>query len=419
MQSDREGSQERSNYDAIFSEVFAPAVTAYVEWVLEQAARAGIGRLYFLARDGWLMYQAAQSLAASRGITTELRYLKTSRYSLRTAEYRLLGKDCLDTVCAGGINISFRTMMKRAALSDEEAWQIAELTGYGKRYRESLSYGEIRKVRSALAGTEQFFTYVREHAESCYEQTAGYLRQEGLMEDTPYAVVDSGWIGTVQLSLQRLVSAGMGREQELQGYYFGLYELPKGARRENYHSFYLAPGRNLCRKARFSVCLFEAVCSSPEGMTLSYVRHRGKYLPVESAGKNPNASRMRRNTELLEAYLEAYPAAARETGTAACRKLLRCMGTPSVTEARTLGTLLFCDDVLEQQMQSVAAAWDREELKKRRFVRRLLIRLGIDKATLCESGWPEGSIVLLGGRVKAALRQERMYKYCMYIRKAL
>ena len=34
-------------------------MVSYVEWVLEEALRSGKKRIYFLARDGWLMYQTA------------------------------------------------------------------------------------------------------------------------------------------------------------------------------------------------------------------------------------------------------------------------------------------------------------------------------------------------------------------------
>ena len=44
----------------------APVLVEFVKWVLRSAGEHGIRRIYFLARDGWPMYQAARILAEER-----------------------------------------------------------------------------------------------------------------------------------------------------------------------------------------------------------------------------------------------------------------------------------------------------------------------------------------------------------------
>lgn len=421
-------------YDEIFLHVFAPVLTEYVGWVLDQARLSGKRRLYFLARDGWLMYRAALKLEAVRKTGLELQYLKVSRYALRMAEYHLLGEKCLDTICVGGIDITFEKLMKRAALTEEEALYIADLTGYRDRYRTPITYAEIQRLKAALTGSTTFFQYVKQHSIECYGNAVGYLSQEGLLEEIPYAFVDSGWIGTTQASMEQLVSNASGMPRKLEGYYFGLYELPKGVRQEGYHCFYFSPWKDIRKKVRFSVCLFETVLSSPAGMTIGYRRIGDGYEAVESSRKNPNGGMMERNQELLEGYLDCYAGQTSEATMPADRLLQYtarenlhlieslfgiCMGTPTAVEADILGSLRFCDDVLELQMQDVAAPWDAEEIRKQRFFNKLLVKLGVKKDVLHESGWPEGSIVRAGVGVDGALRQERYYKYFMYYRKSL
>ena len=41
-------------------EILAPALNDFVLWILRKAQRNGIRRLYFLARDGYLMYRCAR-----------------------------------------------------------------------------------------------------------------------------------------------------------------------------------------------------------------------------------------------------------------------------------------------------------------------------------------------------------------------
>ena len=67
----------------------------------------------------------------------------------------------------------------------------------------------------------------------------------------------------------------------------------------------------------------------------------------------------------------------------------------------------------------MAAEWDLEEIRKQRFINKLLIKMNIRKQELHESAWHEGSITKAGGRIKSHLRQERMYKLFMYTRKAI
>lgn len=430
-----------SDYENIFLHIFAPSVTSFTKWVLDKAYALGIKRLYFLARDGWLLRHAAEILAEDAGYGLELRYLKVSRYSLRMAQYRLLGEKCVDLICIGGIDISFQKMMKRAALTEDEARHVAELAGFGKQYLTPLNFAQIQELKKVLAGTLPFLEYVKKHSEECYNSTLGYLEQEGMMEDLPYALVDSGWIGTTQMSLQQLVSAALGQERKMEGFYFGLYELPREADSCGYHGYYFTPQKGFLRKARFSVCLFETVLSSPGGMTLGYEKKGDHYLPREDEGGNPNRKIMECNRKLLGQYVQAYAASLKGGGknqtfplprpwkhlglylpkdTALVGKLLKmCMGTPTKTEAELLGSLLFCDDVLELQMQKVAADWDGAEIRKQRFISKILIKLNRKKEKLNESGWPEGSIAKAGGDVRENLRQERMYKYFMYARKAL
>ena len=38
---------------------------------------------------------------------------------------------------------------------------------------------------------------IYEKSDAAYETTIGYLRQEGLLDNVRYAIVDSGWVGTI------------------------------------------------------------------------------------------------------------------------------------------------------------------------------------------------------------------------------
>lgn len=426
-------------YEESFLHIWAPAITDYVEWVLEKAVQTGKKKLYFLARDGWMMYHAAQRIIDKRMLDIEVSYLKVSRYAIRSAEYYLLGEKSLDLICLGGIDVNFERIMKRALLTDEEARRVARIAGYEERYAHVLNYRQIQELKSRLKDVKILFKYIEEHSKINYENTVGYLRQEGLMEDKPYALVDSGWIGTLQMSLQHLVSAETGKERRIYGYYYGLYDVPKDAEGEQYESYYFGK-KSVWKKVYFSNCLFETVFSSPGGMTIGYEKKDDKYQAVESERKNPNKELMMEFKSLLMMYVDERMRNAPELGRNKERKavsdmhesesltlsrrrnsrrLARLMSSPTTEEAEAYGSMKFCDDIIEFKLQPVAAEWDAKELKKQSFVSKMLIKLNIKKEELHDSAWPEGSITNCDSRVRHHLRQERMYKLFMYTRKAI
>ncbi len=409
-----------------FLYVLAPTIIEYVNWVLKTAISQGKKRLYFLARDGYLMYQLAKRMAEDRKLDIEIRYLEVSRYAIRSAEYYFLGPKSLETICVGGIDITFEKIMKRALLTDEEAKEIARLAGYEERYKEGLNYRQIQSLKEILRKLPELFQYIGRHSKECYQNVCGYLKQEGLFESIPYALVDSGWIGTLQMSIQNVIAHETKTDQKVCGYYFGLYEIPKEAEEGQYQSYYFGP-KAVKRKIYFSNCFFETVFSALQGMTMGYEWKEQAYLPVYSEKKNPNGKEIQRFKRLLLDFGDSYLSYEHvsdilweQEGKQVVPELLKLfMGTPTYEEAKSYGRLQFCDDVLELQMQNVAAEWDKEELRNQRFLRKTLIRLNKIKEQLHDSAWPEGSIVLLGERVRKSLRQERMYKRFMYMRKAM
>ena len=188
----------------IYECVLAPTLYEFVLWVLQEALQSGKKRLYFLARDGYQMYLAARQLCKQYDLDIECRYLKVSRYAVRVPEYHLLGERCLERICVGGIDVTFEKIMQRAALTDKEAEEIAALAGYTENYRKVINYHEVMQLKDRLKKIPLLFHYIDSHSKEAYGTAIGYLTQEGLLEQIPYALVDSGWIGTIQQSIEHL-----------------------------------------------------------------------------------------------------------------------------------------------------------------------------------------------------------------------
>ena len=436
---------------AIYYTVFAPVLVSFVEWVLQEAKKKGIQRLYFLARDGYQMYLVAEWLCKSRKYDIECKYLYGSRYAWRMAEFALVGEACLDMICLGGIDVTFEKIMKRGGLTEEECLIVAKELGFVKNYKKILSYAQVQQLKKPLKESKTFLPFVYAHSKEAYENTIAYFKQEGLLDSVPYALVDSGWVGSLQKTLQQLLCYA-GKKKQLQGFYFGLYELPKGVKKEKYYTYYFSSTKGIKKKVYFSNCLYEAVYSAPHGMTISYKKVEELYQPVFYKRHNLNQARMEQMEVWLQEFLLEYQTQENTWNKQErlkeyqkqennriilwekvnCNKkwnvdekrkqkvvfsiLKKLMGTPLKEEVELYGTLLFSDDVTEQHTQSVARELTEQEIKNQYVWNKIFIMLGLKKQTLKESAWIEGSIALNEKQTWWAIR---WYKYLIYIRKWL
>lgn len=410
--------------------ILAPVLVEFVKWILRSAGEHGIRRIYFLARDGYPMYRAAEILSKESFPQIECRYLKCSRYSLRIPSFHLLGRAALEQICLGGIDVTLRKVLRRGGLTDREAEETAEVMGREREIDRILSYPQVLGLREVLERTELFWKYVSAHAEKAYGAAVGYLRAEGLLEDMDYALADSGWTGSIQQTLSML-TASAGYRGKISGYYFGLWHIPAGAEKEEYHAYYFGPLGKIRRKVYFSNSLFECICSEPARMTAGYRQTPEGFLPEAEPGEIEN----REELELIHRAVirRAGQEAVRTDGQSASpgvsaregricgrkriwREMERLMSRPGRCQAEAFGRMKFTDDVLDAG-HVLAPVLPEREIRRNHFAARILSMTGIRREPVRESAWMEGSIVRSGGQVRLHLLQYRIYKYLLYIKK--
>lgn len=406
----------------VFRWVLGPALGAFVRWLLEEAEEAGIRRLYFLARDGYWFFEAARILGGTFRQPVDCRYLNCSRQSLRLPLFHKNRQGALDAVCRSGLRVTPGRILRRAGLTEEERAETLRLLALPFGAEDPVPYARLAEVRRGLEGCGYFLACLDRHSREAWPGLAGYLRQEGLLDEIPAAVVDSGWTGTIQQSLGEAL-AHLGRKGRLTGYYWGLYELPGGVRRADYRSYAFSPEGDWRWKAGFNNNLFEAAYTAPHGSTLGYRREGEAYLPVYGALPESRRAFIRRTGEYLMAYTRKLseegrvpfsPEADRQT----VRRLLRAfMGAPTPEEAAVFGALPFSDDVLEGEETPLAAPLTEGDLREGHALPRLLAAAGLRAGPERESAWYEGSAVLSGRHVRRHLRQNRLVQLLRHGRK--
>ncbi len=68
-------SERENSLISVAAGVAGPILTSYVYWVLSQAASQRVKKLYFISRDGQILFKVAQRLNNDLRFPIELRYL--------------------------------------------------------------------------------------------------------------------------------------------------------------------------------------------------------------------------------------------------------------------------------------------------------------------------------------------------------
>jgi FMN phosphatase YigB (HAD superfamily) len=192
---------------------FAPMLVGYALWVAGQARLRGIKRLYFVARDGAVMLDAARHVLGAVAPELELRFLHGSRQpwifgAAATSEVML------ERWVTPRRDFTARTALARVALTAERAH---ELTGDPltdpARQDVPLSADERERLAALLRRTP-LVEVVRAAADRTAQETLAYLRQEGLLDGVPSALVDAGWEGRTAAAFDHVVRRGDGGQAE-------------------------------------------------------------------------------------------------------------------------------------------------------------------------------------------------------------
>lgn len=400
MRSDRAGDLGR----LLAAEFAGPILFDYVWWVLRRAEEKGVKRLYFLARDGYLLYEIAKRFCQAYALPVECRYLYCSRISLRTPSYCLIGDEAYHLLLLGGYRVTLASLLDRLLLTTEERQRVCVECGMDVMDLEALlSPKELNDVREKLCRSTTYARLLQEHSAAAYPTAIGYLRQEGLFEQEIVALVDSGWTGSMQRSLRQLLTSD-GFSGRVVGFYFGMYGVPK-TEDGDYETWYFSKTEHTIHTISFCNNLFECLLSAPHGMTVSYEKQDENYVPVLL--ELPEAEVEARIKKQIHTVLDFIEQQLAQTDFAAfdaevlrrdtARRIFRYMAHPSPTEAAFYGEFLFCDDITEGYHLKLASAEQLALLDGYSLPRRVLRKVlrqppGTVRPDLL---WPFGTIAFL------------------------
>jgi len=362
---------------------------------LARAEEDGVGRLYFLARDAYPYWKSAKAYCDAYGLKIDCRYLFASRYTLRVPLYAEDMGNALELIFQRGLKVTLRMLLSRSGLEGEAA------AGFVRRHAEELAALVFREGAesgeddaplldaplgaAALARLKGFFSRCGDYLELVRlaslkkrEAAMGYLAQEGVLDDVRIGIVDSGWSGSLQTSIDALRRIG-GAALPAEGYYFGLYSHPGGIDESRRHAFWFAPAKrlgtsdrptegacralnprcgryggkarlrsfpsnktssmndaegksgicstaricSLIRKMNFNSCLFEAVCAAPGGTARGYRLSGGRWLPELTGSRAAKSALAKKKRFFKELEAKTKNRIAAHASWKGCRRMSR------------------------------------------------------------------------------------------------
>jgi len=322
-------------------ELAGPLFLGFVSWVRDRAIAEGCDRVYFLARDGFILHQVYQRLDDGPPAS----YLYASRRALNFPAIVTLGDTELDFLTSGYTPLRVRDFLGRIGLDAADHAAEVRAAGFSSA-EERVPVEQRARLRDLFRRLEPLIlARTRDERALATE----YLWEQGLSSARKVAIVDLGWHGTLQRSLSKLL-AEAGAKTEPVGLYLATYEAARAVAAEGHelHGWLANFGTPSRWNAAIRACceIWEFVHSAPHGSVLRFARGPSGIEPVLAAHEAPAEQRAAAETVQHAglAFVDDALAVMRGralpiTADAAASPLERLVLTPTPEEAVRFGDL--------------------------------------------------------------------------------
>ena len=264
---------EGDAFTAFAADFVVPAYLPYVLYVLREARRMGIRKLYFLSRDSYILLKAAQALSKeAEGL--ELHYLFVSRRSLLLPY--LCGEDEHAYLAANDHHTLVRidTIDKRLRHLGTSREEMHVKFGIEFPYSKVNNLKEQEDFLQKIFHSD-FTSLLQQRAQEQLCLLLDYFHQEGLMDGEACAAVDVGWLGTSRLMMNHILRRAGAKD--LHFFYYGVRRdvFPPSAGR--YSTYFQAEELS----TETTALLEHYYSASPYPSTISYQKgESGEVIPV-------------------------------------------------------------------------------------------------------------------------------------------
>lgn len=249
----------------------APVLYSYAEWIVDQSIKRRVKRLYFIARDGYLLKKIVDIILEIQGVDIQTKYIYGSRKAWRMPSLSDTHYNLYQLIVWSH---TFR-MKTLGDLADVLHISLEELYRYllGTYAKNKADMGitdqEVEYITRKLSSDEDFKKFHLQKLSSERQLVLRYLEQEIDVGDSHFAFVDVAGGGLTQGCLR---------------------ELLKDRYQEPIHTFFFKIDRvNLIENSITDTyvpsffensIVIEMLCRAPHGQTKTYIEKNGEIIPV-------------------------------------------------------------------------------------------------------------------------------------------
>lgn len=268
-----------SCYISFGQNYLGPFLYAYISWLYDEIAKEGISKIFFLARDGYLMEKAFRILQDKKHTDMDAKYAYFSRRSIRQAlfwncdsyrqslQLQFLPKNARYYITMEGI-------LEYWGFSFDESRDIAK--EFHLDLKEEFLAGDLYKNTKLEKLFQKLQYKIKENSKQQSKLLSSYFEQIGMREYC--AIVDIGWEGRMQQYLE-LFAENERIPLSCTGYYLGMQAtVPVKGKLEGF--LYNDAQPKLRKSVLVARGLYEKFFQSSEGSTLSYREENGTIVPV-------------------------------------------------------------------------------------------------------------------------------------------
>lgn len=393
------------------AKVTAPTLFSYVWWIIKEAQNQNIKKLYFLARDGYVLYKIALNICSNCNLNIECKYLYCSRFSLRTPTYWFIGNEAYELIFNGGYQLTLKDVLCRLNIDEEKRKKIYEHSNIKIDENQYLSKSMYSNIIEILKENKILNEYIKNISKKSYETIIKYFKQEGLLNEKTIAIVDTGWTGSMQRSIRQLIEH-YGVKPNIIGFYFGMYVKPKEKEDGIYKTWYFNSKSSSFLINKFNNNLFECMCKAPHPLTIGYEEKNGKFIPLFV--EEPNNYKL---DDDINIQLEAIETFAHYVSknmqfnnynyhlyhNLAMNLLQSLMYKPSKEDVLAYSNYKFCDNMIETYYSSLVYELNIEKLQSYLIINRIynkLFKKSISTNLYPDLFWPYGSLEISNVKIK-------------------
>lgn len=242
-----------------------PILFPYIYWLLDQAQKRGIERLYFIARDGYILKLIADLIIKENNLPIKTKYIYGSRKAWRISALNL-DDDELYRQFIQFTMYEPKKIPQAFGLTKEEFLSILP-----KKLRNYSTSKPDKRLAEYLYNNKDVLKFAIEKNKAQKECVINYLKNTIDCTDDKFAFVDLDGSGLTQNCLARLMNNFY--DKKIKSFYYAV--TPACCRSLNLEKYYY-----YTLKRGNMGNMLELLTRAPHGQTLKYANKNEDYKPI-------------------------------------------------------------------------------------------------------------------------------------------